>query len=99
MSRQLEQEWEDKARRDRESVTAAVCGGLVLAVAHGGGELVGLSLKITDFDALMTVRAAFPGGRMIAFVGAGDMAECFKKATREAKMDALRWKPDKYAKE
>lgn len=97
MSRQLEQEWEERSKREREYLLMSVSGGLIMAVERAGGQLLGLSLKISEYDCLMTLRAQFPGGRMIAFVGAGDMAECFSKGTREAKMDNLRWKADKYA--
>lgn len=75
----------------------ALTGGLAASVERGGGLLLGLSLKINGYDCLLTLRAEFPGGRQIAFIGGETPAGCVLKATREAKSETLRWKVDKYA--
>jgi hypothetical protein len=74
----------------------ALYGGLDDAVSHAGGDLTGFSVRISDLDCLMTVRAQFPGGHMIAFVGAEDLAAVLVKAAREARSDALRWRVDNF---
>lgn len=75
----------------------AMTGGLATAVERGGGMLLGLSMRINGFDCLLTLRAEFPGGRQIAFIGGETPAGCILKALREAKTESLRWKVDKYA--
>lgn len=98
MSRQLEQKMEERVRRERSQLLLAVYGGLADAVERSGGILCGFSAKMSDYDCLIVLRADFPGGRMVAFVGAADLATALIKATREGKSDQLRWKPDKWGK-
>ena len=73
-------------------------GGLESAVERAGGELAGFSAKMSGYDVLLTLRADFPGGRMIAWCGSSTLATAVDKATREASSDGLRWRPDKWAK-
>ncbi len=89
----------DAETRERRSVRLQriLSGGLDGAVRRMGGELVGLSIKTENGDCLITLRLAMPAGRMVAFVGGFDMAECFLKAYREANSDKLKLKPDRYA--
>ena len=98
MTRQLEQGMEDKSRNRAIRLARTLDQGLSDAVERAGGELLGLSVRYGEFDVLMTVKAVFPGGQMVAFVGAGSMGDCFLKAEREGKQDQLRWKPDRWAK-
>lgn len=71
-------------------------GGLEAAVGRAGGELTGFSAKMSGVDTLLTLRAVFPGGKMIAFAGGLTLGAALEKAYREAKTDALRWRPDKW---
>lgn len=96
MSRQLEQEIEDRARKQKDAAVFALYGGLTGAVAHGGGELYGFSVKMQEGDCLMTLRAIFPAGRQVAFVGSDDLVGVFVKAVREARTDQLRWREDNF---
>lgn len=98
MSRQLEQKMEERARREREQALLAIYGGLSDAVERAGGALSGFSAKMSDWDCLLVLRAEFPGGKMVAFVGAADLPNALIKAVREGKRDELRWKPDKWEK-
>jgi hypothetical protein len=75
----------------------AVDGGLDAAVSRAGGELTGYSVKFGYEDCLMVLKAVFPAGPMVAFVGAGDASGCYLKATREAGSDSLQWRQDKWA--
>ncbi len=97
MSRQLEQRMEDRNSNERKKLLLAVYGGLDSAVSQAGGNLTGLTIKFSGVDCLLVVKARFPAGPVVAFVGADDLAGCFIKATREAGSDALRWRADKYA--
>lgn len=97
MSRQLDQKIEDRARRAKESALLALYGGLEDAISHAGGELTGFSVKLRGYDTLMTVRALFPAGAQVAFVGAEDLPAVFVKAMKEGKRDELRWRGDTYA--
>lgn len=97
MSRQLEQKQEErKARRDKR-VLLAVNGGLEAGVERAGGRLHGFSVKLSEYDCLLTLRAEFPGGAMVAFVGGADLPDVLLKGSKAAKTDGLRWKKDKWA--
>ena len=98
MSRQLEQVAEEKSKNRAIRLARVLDLGLSDAVERAGGELLGLSIRYGDFDVLMTIKAVFPAGQMVAFVGAGSMGDCFLKGAREAGNDSLRWKPDRWAK-
>lgn len=96
MSRAIEQLVEDRASRERTRVVISVYGGLETAVERAGGELVGFSIAYRGSDVLMTLRAVFPGGRMVGFVGAADLPAVFVKARRDAQGDNVRWREDNY---
>lgn len=85
-----------KAEKERKQALLAIYGGLFDAVGHAGGVLTGFSVKLGDYDTLMTLRAVFPAGSQIAFVGAEDLPGALAKATREAGSDRLRWRSDRF---
>ena len=87
---------EDRAVAERENALLSIYGGLVQAVVDEGGELTGLSALLEVDECLMTLRARFPAGYMIAFVGAADLAGCFVKAVKDARRGRLAWRLDKY---
>lgn len=68
------------------------------AIGHAGGVLVGLSVKYSEVDCLLTLRADLPAGRRIAFVGGATLADCFRRAVNEAYQDKLTWQVGKYEK-
>lgn len=96
MSRQLEQVSEDRAARRRKLLLKAVTGGLEDAVGRAGGELRGLSLKLGDYEVLMTLRAEFPAGSMVGFVGGADVEACYIKGMNLAGNDQMKWREDKW---
>lgn len=96
---QVEKYAEARFQKEKRALFLAVYGGLSAGVSRAGGELVGFSVKFGEADVFCTLRADFPAGRMVAFVGADDLSGCLVKAAREAKSDALRWKKDKWARE
>lgn len=96
MSRQLEKKSEDRRAKFEQNVLRAIEGGLETAVERAGGELRGFSVKVDPWECLLTIRADFPGGAQVAFVGASGIGECLVKAMLEAGRDKLRWKEDKW---
>lgn len=70
--------------------------GLAGSIAYQGGELTGFSLKIGNVDYLVTLRAYFPAGHRISWVGASSMTEVILKAERLAAGGLLDWLEDKY---
>jgi hypothetical protein len=97
MTRQLEQEIEDKARRERLELIGAVFGGLDAAIESAGGELQGFSAKLSGGDCLLTLRADFADGSKICFVGANDFPDAMRKSVRELKGGQAQWREDRYA--
>jgi len=97
MSRQLDKKIEDRSRKLKDAAVLALYGGLEDAVGHAGGALTGFSVTVGDYECLMVLKAVFPGGKQVAFVGASGLPEVFVKASREAARDELRWKEDQWA--
>jgi hypothetical protein len=82
----------------RHKRVGRVCdGGLNSAISRAGGTLLGISVKWSEYDVLITVRALMPAGRVICFVGSETLAGALLKAYREAGQDLLKWRPDRYA--
>ena len=96
VSRQLEQALEARTSRRHQAVVRAVEFELVGALSSQGAELYGFSVKIEDFECLMTLRAVIDGVHSISFVGAEDLVGVMLKAVHLAKSDRLRWRADKY---
>lgn len=66
------------------------------AVAHAGAILTGFSVKMGDDEVLVTLRAVLAGRAQIAFIGAGSLPDALLKVVREAMVDKLQWRDDKY---
>jgi len=96
MTRQNDADNEAREEKRLRALGRAVDTELARAVSRAGGQLVGLTLKGGEFDSLMVIKADFPAGRMVSFVGASDWAGCFLKAVREAESDGLRWREDRF---
>lgn len=85
-----------RMKREREATLLAVYGALVDGVERGGGELLRASFVFTEGDCLCVLKARFPAGVMIGFVGAEDFAQALRKATTESSRDGIHWKEDKW---
>jgi hypothetical protein len=96
MSRQLEARLEVQQQKANAAVLDAVYGGLEAAVVRAGGELTGFNVRLGEGDVLAVLKAVFPGGAMVGFVGAESLADVLRKATREAGRDMVKWRPDKW---
>lgn len=98
MSRQLEQDGEDRTRRRHDAVIRALEFGIINGLKKQGAELRGFSLRYAEWECLVTVRAKVDGRHSVTFVGSEDMIGCFVKLAREASNGGLRWKEDTFAK-
>lgn len=78
------------------TLVAAVEFELLGSVAHSGGVLTGFSVKFSEVDVLLTLRAKITSNRCVAFVGAPTLADCFRKAVTDAYHDRLKWRKDKW---
>lgn len=96
MTRTNDVEQETKETKRRLLIVKAALGGLEESVELAGGELTGISFKVGDYDVLGVLKAEFPGGAMVAFVGASSIGAVLHKAMLEARRDGLRWKKDSY---
>lgn len=85
-----------KAEKERKQALVAIYGGLFDAVGHAGGVLTGFSIKLSDYETLCTLRAVFPAGSRIAFVGADDLPAVLAKSMRDAGSDRLQWRNDRF---
>jgi hypothetical protein len=92
----LEQFGEERQAKRNKAIAQAVEFGLLEGVGRAGGELTGLAVKYGGGDCLVVVKAVFPSGPQVAFVGAEDLGGCLIKAAREASRDKLRWRADRY---
>jgi len=97
MSRQLEQDDEERVKRENKAILQAVHGGLDDAIRSQGGDLLGFSVKLNSGDCLITLRALFAEDSRISFVGSETLASCLRKVVREAHTGQLSWRPDRYA--
>jgi len=97
MSRQLEQHLEQRQARRAQGIVLAVECGLEDAVARGGAELTGFSVRYRPGECMLVLRGLLAGRAQVAFVGSEDLAGCLIKAVREAQGDRLRWREDQYA--
>lgn len=96
MSKKDTEKTETKIARRAEALEECCDHSLAGMVAYAGGTLTGFSIKIGRVDTLLTVRALFPAGHMIAWVGGESIVEVLLKSVRLASADSLRWKADKY---
>lgn len=96
MSRQLEQVNEDRNRRRYNKIVECVEFDLHRAITHAGGQLTGFAYKARPSDTLLIIKADFPAGSLVAFVGADDLGTALIKAVREGYGDKLRWREDSY---
>lgn len=66
------------------------------SIEAGGVEMLGISVKMSAWDCLMTIRAVQGGDPVVCFIGSDSLVNCFLKAVRDAQSDLLRWKEDRF---
>jgi hypothetical protein len=75
-----------------------MAGGLEHLVHEQGGHCKGFSVRSSGVDTLLVIRAVFPSGPMVAFVGAPTGVHAITQAGRKLRRNELKWSPDKFAK-
>ena len=96
MSRQLEQKREEKQIRRDKLLVHAVEFGLEESVEALGATLTGFTVRYGPADCLLVLKTRAGDSRQVSFVGAEDVASCLIKAVRQAKVDELVWRADKF---
>lgn len=96
MTRHLDAQVEERQAKQDLALLKAVHFELQGTVAHNGYELLGFSVRLDEWETLITLRAMGEGERLVAFVGAETLAMAFTKAVREGKRDKLVWRVDKW---
>lgn len=96
MSRQLDAAHEDRVSRRHEALVRALEFELDKVLSATGKKLLGFSMRIQEWDCLMTLRAEEAGEQRVAFVGAEDVVGAITKAVRVARAGKLKWKEDKW---
>jgi hypothetical protein len=96
MTRQLDQQNEQKVRSQNDRLAMVLDYGLTGALEGQGVEFCGLSLKGDSYSVLMTLRVVISGAAKVTHVGAPTIGACFLRAYDEARSDGLQWHADKY---
>jgi len=96
MSRQLDQEQEERTAKRNQALVNALDYGLPGAFESQGIELLGIAIKYDAYNCLMTIKAEIAGVRQVCFVGSDSISNCFLKALSDARRGALKWRKDKY---
>lgn len=97
MTRHLDAAMEERDARRHEAIIRAVEFDLLRSVEVNGTSLQGFSVRLNDWECLITLRATRGGVREVCFVGAQDLGGCLIKCVREAKREKLHWKQDRFA--
>lgn len=92
----LDAMWDRRAKLERDAALLALYGGLESGVEHAGGLLTGLAVKFNGAGCLLTLKAEFPGGMMVGFVGGDDLAHVLRKGAAAAVRDDVKWREDKW---
>lgn len=98
MSRQLEIQREVREDKRQKALVRALEFELPGALETNGIMLLGLAIRYSAFDCLLTLKADIGGKTHVCFVGSDSIINCFLKATRDASNDGLRWREDRFAK-
>lgn len=97
MSRQLDLATEKREATRQLEVVKSLEFALAGAIEFQGGQLRGFSMRYSEFDCLMTLRAQFEQKWVVAFLSSETMIGCILSAQRKVSHNAIRWEPDQYA--
>lgn len=87
-----------RMKAEKDACLLAVYGGLEAGVGRAGGMLTGISVKFGADGCLLTIKAEFPAGAMVGFVGGDDLPGVLRKGAGDAARDAVTWREDKWKK-
>lgn len=81
---------------NREALINALGHVIPGELEEQGLQLVGLALKIDDWNVLLTIKATLGNDHLVAFIGSNSMINCILKAASEAADETLHWRADQY---
>lgn len=87
---------DQRAKLERDACLLAVYGGLEKGVERAGGLLTGISVKFGADGCLLTIKAEFPAGAMVGFVGGEDLPAVLRKGAGDAGRDQVKWREDRW---
>lgn len=93
---EVEADLEAKRQKLDRSLGRVCDGGLIAAVEQEGHDLLGLSIKTSGFDVLVTLRGSNGDGVEIAFVASDSIGAALRKAYTLASRGELHWRPSKF---
>lgn len=96
MSRHTEVRVEEAATRKNAALAKALDHGISGGLEVQGVHLLGMSVRHSAMDCLVTLRADIGGVRHVAFIGSDTVINCFLKCQADIARDALHWRVDKY---
>jgi hypothetical protein len=96
MTRTNDLDLELKQQKVWNNIAKASIGGLEKAVDRMGGEMTGVNFKVGDYDYLAIIKAEFPAGPQVCFVGGSSIGDVLQKAASSGWQDKLSWRPDRY---
>lgn len=96
MSRQLEMLAEERTTKRHKALVKAVEFEMVGSLAAAGATMTGFSVRLDEYECLLTVRAVIDEKASVAFIGAEDLVGAILKLVKAAQRDKLVWREDKY---
>lgn len=96
MTRHTEVKTEEAVTRKNAALAKALDHGIVGGLEVQGIQLLGLSIRHSAMDCLVTLRADVGGVRKVAFIGSDTIVNCFLKCYSDVARDRLHWRVDKF---
>lgn len=96
MSRQLEQETEDRARSRALAAEHALNYGISKSISDEGGRLIGCALTYYPTSCRMVVKAVIDGVHSVAFIYSDTPTNCVLKALTEVNQGRMPWGADSF---
>jgi len=96
MSRQLEQEHEDRQASKNMRLAHALDYGLEELIRSEGGDLRGFTVKTEPGDCFIVLKAKFGAGMQVSFVWSDTVTNCVLKCVKMAKNGRLGWREDRF---
>ena len=96
MSSELDRKHEERGERRRSKLVRAIEFELAGVLRDNEMELLGFSVKIEEWECLMTLRVWADGQRLVGFVGSDSLPNCIVKSVHAVKNNKVQWKEDKY---
>lgn len=78
------------------AVVYMITGGFEHLIRTQGGQFMGFSMRATDADCLLVIRAEFQGVYRVAFVPGRNGANCLARCHKDLRSDKLVWGVDKF---